>query len=66
MARTLPLPLDATADEATEDETGRRPIYAYALAAAVGLGVVVRAVPVLGASFPLNDGGLFCAMAADL
>jgi hypothetical protein len=28
--------------------------------------VLVRATPVLGADFPLNDGGLFFAMAADL
>ena len=34
--------------------------------AALVLGTVVRAVPVLSADFPLNDGGLFAVMSDDL
>ncbi len=34
--------------------------------AAVAMGIVVRAVPVLSADFPLNDGGLFAVMSRDL
>ncbi|MEX2247573.1 MAG: hypothetical protein WEC75_12915 [Dehalococcoidia bacterium] len=40
--------------------------YAAALAAAVALGGLVRASFVLGADFPLNDGGMFFVMARDL
>lgn len=34
--------------------------------AAVALGIVVRAIPVLSTDFPLNDGGLFSVMSRDL
>ncbi len=36
------------------------------LLAAIGFGILVRAVPVLSADFPLNDGGLFAVMSRDL
>jgi Dolichyl-phosphate-mannose-protein mannosyltransferase len=36
------------------------------LAAAVGLGAFVRLLPLLSATFPLNDGGLFYRMTDDL
>src|SRR6185503_18912608 len=41
-------------------------LVALAIAAAIALGVVVRLVHVLHADFPLNDGGLFYAMARDI
>lgn len=37
-----------------------------AILAAIGLGVLVRAVHVLSADFPLNDGGMFYTMVRDL
>ncbi|HUR94006.1 MAG TPA: hypothetical protein VMY76_05455 [Gemmatimonadales bacterium] len=40
--------------------------YTVALALAITLGVAVRAYHVLSQDFPLNDGGLFYAMARDL
>jgi hypothetical protein len=40
--------------------------YAVALGLAIALGVAVRAYHVLSQDFPLNDGGLFFAMARDL
>jgi hypothetical protein len=40
--------------------------YAVALTLAIALGVAVRAYHVLSQDFPLNDGGLFYAMARDL
>jgi hypothetical protein len=40
--------------------------YRVALAAAVLLGIAVRAYYVLSSSFPLNDGGLFYTMVRDL
>src|SRR5689334_7736814 len=45
--------------------TGDR-VFAIALAAAVLVGVGVRAFHVLHFDFPLNDGGLFYQMARDL
>jgi hypothetical protein len=40
--------------------------YTIALGLAIALGVAVRAFHVLSQDFPLNDGGLFYAMARDL
>jgi hypothetical protein len=40
--------------------------YAVALGLAIALGIAVRAYHVLSQDFPLNDGGLFYAMARDL
>lgn len=40
--------------------------YLGATAVATAVGVVVRAAPVITASFPLHDGGLLFAMAGDL
>jgi hypothetical protein len=40
--------------------------YRLVLAAAIALGVAVRAYHVLSQDFPLNDGGLFFAMVRDL
>lgn len=36
------------------------------LVAAIGLGALVRLLPVVAREFPLNDGGLFCRMTEDL
>jgi len=44
----------------------RKHAEALALVAIFGLGLWVRAVHVLPAGFPLNDGGLFYAMAEDI
>ncbi len=41
-------------------------MYAALIACAIGLAVLVRATIVLGSDFPLNDGGMFFAMARDL
>lgn len=47
--------------------TGRaRAAATWAVPVALALGVLVRATFVLSADFPLNDGGLFFAMARDL
>lgn len=40
--------------------------YIMALLAAIGLGVLVRALPVLSHDFPLNDGGMFYQMVQEL
>ena len=40
--------------------------YIAALSAVLVLGFAVRAIFVLGAGFPINDGGMFYAMARDL
>ena len=47
-------------------EFARTHAEALALVAIFGLGLWVRAVHVLPAGFPLNDGGLFYAMAEDI
>jgi len=41
-------------------------MYAAMIACAIGLAVLVRATIVLASDFPLNDGGMFFAMARDL
>lgn len=55
-------------DERVEPGAGRGALagYGLALAAAVALGLAVRAALVLSRDFPLNDGGLFYAMVEDL
>ncbi len=40
--------------------------FAYAVIAAIALGVVVRGYQVLSSDFPLNDGGMFFTMVRDL
>ncbi|MGE5595040.1 MAG: hypothetical protein ACM3S1_03275 [Hyphomicrobiales bacterium] len=40
--------------------------YEIGIAVALSLGVLVRAIQVFGADFPLNDGGLFYQMVRDL
>ena len=47
-------------------ERRARRLYLTALGGAVLLGALVRAAFVLGSDFPLNDGGMFYAMARDL
>ena len=47
------------------EDLARRPFVA-AVIAAIALGALVRAIPVVAAGFPLNDGGLFFAMTRDL
>ncbi|MEX0749585.1 MAG: hypothetical protein WD359_02150, partial [Dehalococcoidia bacterium] len=49
---------------AASDASARR--YRIALAAILGLAFVIRAAFVLGADFPLNDGGMFFQMTRDL
>ena len=54
----------------TSTHTVRAPaqlsLDAVLLVAAIGLGSLVRLIPVLSTDFPLNDGGLFAAMIDDL
>src|SRR5215210_4279864 len=57
----VPRPVD---DRRSVRLEGRQ--YTLALALAIALGVAVRAYHVLSQDFPLNDGGLFYAMARDL
>ncbi len=53
--------------QAKADERRRAlPATALVLAAAVAVGVVIRALHILSASFPLNDGALFYQMVRDL
>ncbi|HZW02660.1 MAG TPA: hypothetical protein VFF68_01935, partial [Anaerolineaceae bacterium] len=60
-SRTLP--------EFTSPKSGVTPAQAitlFLLFWAVAFGVLVRLLPVLSSPFPLNDGGLFYRMAADI
>jgi hypothetical protein len=43
-----------------------RRVFVALVVAAIGLGVAVRATHVVSSDFPLNDGGLFYAMARDI
>ena len=60
--RTPDAPLDA--GEQQQAPTERR--FCLAIATAVALGALVRATYAFSADFPLNDGGLFYLMSADL
>ncbi|HJR50717.1 MAG TPA: glycosyltransferase family 39 protein, partial [Gemmatimonadales bacterium] len=47
-------------------DRGARDTFRFVLLMAAVLGVIVRSVPVFSYDFPLNDGGLFAVMSADL
>ena len=51
-------------DERTQSNATR--LYLFAMVAAVCLGILVRALYILPAEFPLNDGGMFYTMVQDL
>jgi hypothetical protein len=54
----------ATEEERTQPYAKR--LYIVAVILAISLGIVVRAIYVLPAEFPLNDGGMFYTMVQDL
>lgn len=56
----------AAAEPLTAALAEQRRGFRLAALAAIGLGAVLRIQLVLGADFPLNDGGMFYAMARDL
>lgn len=51
---------------ATEPPSGAGPTWWFDLVLVSVVGLVIRATTVLSSAFPLNDGGLFAAMAQDL
>ncbi len=57
-------PVSASADPPGRDMSAAAEIAAVAVA--TGVGALTRLVPVVTAGFPLNDGGLFLAMADDV
>ena len=64
--RSEAVAIEVVGDDARLDGGGAPRAAGWALAAVVALGAVVRGWYVLGVDFPLNDGGLFFAMAQDL
>lgn len=58
------VPPSAAPAAASEPLSGA--VYAALIACAIGLAVLIRATIVLASDFPLNDGGMFFAMARDL
>ena len=70
MAAVIPIDVEQEPDtlaSSTEVDAHReRRIHRLLLAAAIGLGLVVRLVPVLSHDFALNDGALFYQMALEL